>query len=214
MKNLKKIIVAASLCAAIGATAIAGTLAYFTDTDEATNVFTAGDLGIDLTETDWNPEEPHQIIPGASFDKTPVVTFDKDSVASYVRVVVTMPEALYKYSNLNAEAEATYVTFGKEAEPTSASVAGGIATLYYDFAKDAAKSGDEIVTLFESVSISNLLSNDEDNVENSEYYTVWDEISKSELKIDIQVYATQQDGFEISGADAAFKAAFPTVFGE
>ena len=53
MKNLKKIIVAASLCAAIGATAIAGTLAYFTDTDEATNVFTAGDLDMASVRRDW-----------------------------------------------------------------------------------------------------------------------------------------------------------------
>lgn len=197
MKNLKKIIVAASLCAAIGATAIAGTLAYFTDTDEATNVFTAGDLGIDLTEADWDPEAAHQIIPGASFDKTPVITFDKDSVASYVRVVVTMPEALYKYSNLNITPEeqyGEYVTFVGAQKPTTATVANGIATLHYDFTENAATAGTEITTLFTDVSFSYSLSNDEDLVSNPEDYTAWTEISAVEdLKIGIKVYAIQQD---------------------
>lgn len=49
---MKKKIIAVCLIVALAATAvIGGTLAYFTDTDEATNVFTLGNVKIDLQET-------------------------------------------------------------------------------------------------------------------------------------------------------------------
>ena len=48
---MKKKIVALCLCVALAVVAIGGaTLAYFTDTDEATNTFTAGGVKIDLIE--------------------------------------------------------------------------------------------------------------------------------------------------------------------
>lgn len=49
---MKKKIIALCLIVALAATAvIGGTLAYFTDTDEATNTFTMGNVQIDLKET-------------------------------------------------------------------------------------------------------------------------------------------------------------------
>ena len=49
---MKKKIIALCLVIALAATAvIGGTLAYFTDTDEATNTFTMGNVQIDLEET-------------------------------------------------------------------------------------------------------------------------------------------------------------------
>lgn len=49
---MKKKIIALCLIVALAATAvIGGTLAYFTDTDEATNTFTMGNVQIDLEET-------------------------------------------------------------------------------------------------------------------------------------------------------------------
>lgn len=49
--NLKKKLTAAALVVAFGATAVTGaTLAYFTDTDQETNTFTAGGVSIDLIE--------------------------------------------------------------------------------------------------------------------------------------------------------------------
>lgn len=47
---MKKKILTLSLVAALVVTAIGGTLAYFTDTDTETNVFTVGDIKIDLHE--------------------------------------------------------------------------------------------------------------------------------------------------------------------
>lgn len=197
MKNLKKIIVAASLCVAIGATAVAGTLAYFTDeTDTAVNTFTSGDLKIALKEPEWKPENG-QIKPGATIAKDPTVTFAADSVASYARVVVTMPAAFYNYSNLNITTDedyGDYISFDNAAIPSSAVVADGVATLYYDYTLDAAKNGATIVKLFDSVSFSGLLSNDADNVDNEEYFTAWSDISAPTNKdIVIKAYAVQRE---------------------
>jgi len=48
---MKKKILALTLCVVMAAIAIVGgTLAYFTDTDKATNTFTVGNIDINLTE--------------------------------------------------------------------------------------------------------------------------------------------------------------------
>lgn len=104
MKNLKKIIVAASLCAAIGATAIAGTLAYFTDTKEVTNILTVGDVSITLDEPNWKLEgskAAQDIVAGRDILKDPTITLDAGSVESYVGMTITMPKAVYDASDLS-----------------------------------------------------------------------------------------------------------------
>ena len=54
---MKKKIVALCLCVALAVVAIGGaTLAYFTDTDEATNTFTAGGVEIALIEQQRNAD--------------------------------------------------------------------------------------------------------------------------------------------------------------
>ncbi|MDD2955436.1 MAG: TasA family protein [Oscillospiraceae bacterium] len=81
----KKIIVlslAAVLCAVL---VVVGTLAYFTDSETATNTFTVGDLDITLTETEWDPDAAHKVVPGANFDKNPVVTLDAGSEDAWIR---------------------------------------------------------------------------------------------------------------------------------
>ena len=73
---MKKKLVAICLCAALLAVAvIGGTLAYFTDTDSADNVFTVGDVDIELTETKWEAgdEEAKDVYPGEALPKNPNV---------------------------------------------------------------------------------------------------------------------------------------------
>lgn len=54
---MKKKIVTVCLTVCLAAVAVVGgTLAYFTDTDEAENVFTVGNVSIDLTEPNWDAE--------------------------------------------------------------------------------------------------------------------------------------------------------------
>ena len=54
---MKKKLIAIFLCVALVAIAIVGaSLAYFTDTDKATNTFTVGNVKIDLIESKFHRE--------------------------------------------------------------------------------------------------------------------------------------------------------------
>ena len=47
--------------------------AYLTDTDQKTNVFTIGSIKIELTETNWNPSNGENILPGQPINKNPKI---------------------------------------------------------------------------------------------------------------------------------------------
>ena len=88
----KKII---SLCLVICLLAIAivgGTLAYFTDTEEATNTFTMGSVGITLTEPTYTGDTDGKlkVYPGQVYDKDPTITVDADSENCWLVATVTI----------------------------------------------------------------------------------------------------------------------------
>lgn len=91
---MKKKIIALCLCVALAVVAIGGaTLAYFTDTDEAKNTFTVGNVEIKLDETnvddpqgDRVQENSYKLIPGVSYVKDPTIT-------GYLRFDVGLGEA-------------------------------------------------------------------------------------------------------------------------
>lgn len=89
---MKKKILAITLCIAMLAIAIVGgTLAYFTDTDEKTNTFTVGNVGIVLTEPKWDATgamEALDAYPGEPLAKDPTVTNDGKNPC-FVRLEVT-----------------------------------------------------------------------------------------------------------------------------
>ena len=99
---MKKRIVTIALVVALMATAIGGTLAYFTDTDSEKNTFTVGKVDIEVSETNKiNGVEVtgnafENVMPGTEITKTAVVT-NNSSEDAYVRVVVraTNQEELY-----------------------------------------------------------------------------------------------------------------------
>ena len=76
-KIMKKKIMTLSLVVALAATAvIGGTLAYFTDTVEKTNVLTVGNVDIDLTEPGWEETgkvDAEDAYPGEALAKDPTV---------------------------------------------------------------------------------------------------------------------------------------------
>ena len=81
----KAVVVALAGVLAIGG-AVGGTLAWLTDeTDTVTNTFTAGDIGITLTETS---DGSFTIIPGGKDKKDPVVKVTGDSEKCYLFVEV------------------------------------------------------------------------------------------------------------------------------
>ena len=77
---MKKKIIAVCLIVALAATAvIGGTLAYFTDKDDATNTFTVGNVDITLTEPNWEgsgSEDAPEVYPGEPLAKDPTVKND------------------------------------------------------------------------------------------------------------------------------------------
>lgn len=89
---MKKKILALCLVIALAAIAvIGGTLAYFTDTKDATNTFTVGNVKIELTEPNWEgngSKDAPEVYPGEALAKDPTVTNDGANPC-FVRVKVT-----------------------------------------------------------------------------------------------------------------------------
>ena len=86
----KKIAVLCVVICMLAAAAIGGTLAYFTDNETSTNVFTMGKVDIELTETEW--VAPEAVYPGIAYAKNPAVKNIGDDSA-WIRVDVTLSDA-------------------------------------------------------------------------------------------------------------------------
>lgn len=136
---MKKKIVALCLCVALAVVAIGGaTLAYFTDTDEATNTFTAGGVMIGLIEQERDGQGGLQeftqdqvlmpIVGSAQGDKDafgqPVAENYIDKIVTikntgksdaYVRAYFAIPSDLDDgYETFNAGANILHFNFGNE----------------------------------------------------------------------------------------------------
>lgn len=85
----KTLLLIVSLVLALGLT-MTGTLAYLTDRDTDTNVFTVGNVDIDLTE---DFEQGSELIPGEKIDKVPVITNTGDNDA-WVWMTVAIPAGM------------------------------------------------------------------------------------------------------------------------
>lgn len=108
MKN-KKLAKATAVCALAGVMLIGGAMAYFTDTDTATNEFTVGKVSIDLKEPGWTP--PTDITPNQEITKDPQITNDGKNSA-YVFLQVKVP----KKSVITANEDGTKNTSAAEKE--------------------------------------------------------------------------------------------------
>ena len=101
----KKKIISLCLVVCLLATAIGGTLAYFTDTDSEKNTFTVGKVDIDVSETnkingtDVTGNAFENVMPGTQITKTAVVT-NNSSETAYVRVVVHLNNQIGLYNML------------------------------------------------------------------------------------------------------------------
>lgn len=89
---MKKKILALCLVVVLAVTAVTGaTLAYFTDTDAKTNVFTTGNVDITLNEV-FDPENA-KLMPGIDIEKAIDVT-NVGSETAYVRLHIAFPSML------------------------------------------------------------------------------------------------------------------------
>lgn len=88
---MKKKVLSIFLVVALVAIAAVGTLAYFTDEDDATNTFTVGNVDIELTEPNWKAQgsqDAPEVYPGEALAKDPTVT-NKGANPCFVRIKVT-----------------------------------------------------------------------------------------------------------------------------
>ena len=94
--NKRRILAAAMALCIVAIIAVGATLAYFTDTQTATNTFTMGDVQIELDETDVeNPEgdrvtsNDYNVYPGAVVTKDPIV-HNVGKNGAYIRATVNV----------------------------------------------------------------------------------------------------------------------------
>ena len=104
-RNMKKVIVAiAAVCVML----VGGASAYFTATDEAENVWTVGNVDIELLEPGYDASDKDNITPNQELDKDPVVE-NTGSNEAFIFVKFSIPKA-----NVS--------TVGSDGTPTAASV--------------------------------------------------------------------------------------------
>ena len=224
---MKKKILIIAVAASLLALTIAGTsVAYFTDTEKATNVFTAGDVNITLTyangvaESDDNNDNNNvinlaneHVYPGQVFDIDATIT-NVGSEDAYVGAIITLKDTdLNAFVSVAGEGDNYPVAVSKLLDGLVAD--GGdykvtfkngtitedettYATLtIYIIKTDAIATGREC-KLFNDVVIP----------------TKWDNAEMkafSGLELSVVAYATQTGGFET--AVEAFTAAFGADFG-
>lgn len=168
-----------SLCLVIALAAIAlvgGTLAYFTDEDEATNEFTVGNVSIDLTEPKWDAQgsqDAPEVYPTEALAKDPTVTNDGKNPC-FVRISVTGWDSLIKAGL--SQNNITYKTDYTDSKLGDKWVLHTDGYFYYDGVLAVGETTD---ALFDQIVIPADLINGDGTVE---------------YKIDVKAFAVQAQG--------------------
>ena len=95
IKNLKKKIFGIALVVGLLVISIVSTtMAYFTDTDAKTNVFTSGNVAIELNDdifsVDLNSEDKANVYPGQQISRNGATVTNTGSEEAYVGVIITL----------------------------------------------------------------------------------------------------------------------------
>ena len=109
MKN-RKLLVAVIAVALIVALGVVGTIAWMLDEKSVGNTFTVGNVHLEslvetVATTDDDGSYEFHLIPGSTYDMTPVVTVKGTSEAAYVRVIVTFNDAADLISVLGVDTD-------------------------------------------------------------------------------------------------------------
>ena len=134
---------------------IGGAVAYFTDTETATNTFTIGDVDIELKEDAWNAANAQDLMPGMTVAKDPTVNNVGPNPA-YVFVKVDAPcttgdgaKELFEYS----------VDTTKWTEVETAACTDGAAKHVYFYTQPVQPNG-TTGALFSQVVVTSLTGNE------------------------------------------------------
>lgn len=106
--NRKRKIALVTTVAILAVIMIGGTLAYFTDRGETTNVVTFGKVNIELTEPKFEAftnqtNTINDVYPGQTIEKDPTITVVKDSSEAYIRAKITYNGQLTKEQQAELE---------------------------------------------------------------------------------------------------------------
>lgn len=181
---MKKKILALSLCVALLAVAVVGgTLAYFSDSDDARNTFTVGNVDIKLTEPNWEgngKEDAPEVYPGEALAKDPTVT-NEGANPCFVRLEVTGLDSLVPADATEEEAAALMIQIRNAAYTLGAVnegwTLGEDGYLYYN---SVLAAGETTTTpAFSSVVMPVALENGD---------------GETEYNIDVKAYAVQAQG--------------------
>ena len=197
----KKIIALLLVVALTAAVAVGGTLAYLTDRDSEANVFTVGDVNIDLNES-FNQGDT--LIPGVDIAKKPTITNEGPNEA-YVWATVAVP------ANLAPVVDFTGRGTGWEAmdSTTSTTINNEDYVLYTILHTNALEVGGVTNALFSNVALSSSVDVDPDG----NWHTVVDGVATDlgwsnadgNPVIHVSAYAIQTDGFNsVAEAYAAY----------
>lgn len=197
---LKKVLSVLLVVTITAGVAITGTLAYLTDRDSEANVFTVGDVSIDLNE-DFN--QGATLIPGVDIEKKPTITNTGKNDA-YVWATVAVPGSLdevIEFVNQNdTDWDWTSVAAMEEVEINGAKYTVLTALHEEILAKDA-----ETSALFEKVKLNETVDIDP----NGQWYTVvngtatdlnWNNSNGNPI-IYVSAYAMQSEGLTDANVD-------------
>ena len=90
MKKKKSNLIVVIIVTILIFTIVGGIVAYLTDSDSKTNVFTLGKVKIKLMEDNWNPNNGMNVTPGEVISKDPAIE-NIGSNSAYVYMKVTQP---------------------------------------------------------------------------------------------------------------------------
>lgn len=114
--NKKKLGTGLAALALVAFVGVGGSLAWFTDTENATNNFTLNHVDIELNEPSWTGDV-EKAMPGVKYSKNPTVTLNKGSSIAWVRikpinVVVTSADGKTELGNYSLATTDELTKFG------------------------------------------------------------------------------------------------------
>ena len=181
---------------------IGGMLAYFTDTDVESNVFTIGDaIDIDVIE-DWTPNDGLKVHPGVTVTKKPSVK-NLSTTPAYVFLKITVP--CYKSNPTSGNVDTELFTFTAKAgweKINESSIDQTSKTKTYVYAYSSNSTMTSLAantttgTIFDSVTVSETLTLDQAAT------------LPTNPNIDIKGYGIQVDGLGDNDTPAEIFALF------
>ena len=229
----KKLTAVALIVCMIAIMLVGATMAYFTDeTEVKENTFTAGKVGIDLTEEAWDAqleklgvevegkdEKALKLFPGQTYAKDPTITVDSDSEDAYVAAKIVITGDLYDligiegYETLNVHALASGGLLADQEGAAYGNYNGLFVFQNDNYAIHQAVNGNNTWTLYVFMKEAQVAGAEILLFEKLSIPADWDNEEMAQIngmEIDVQAFAVQSEGFD--SCYAAMTAAFETEF--